>query len=88
MKLNKKQPHHKSIDGDVDLYVSWRSKAIIAGTPAEYTPSRRRKVAAQKRIDIRFERREGKHQARLAEFLESQECCIQQGTPIAREVRL
>ena len=83
MKLNKKQPHHKSIDGDVDLYVSWRSKAIIAGTPAEYTPSRRRKVAAQKRIDRRFERRTGQ-QAVLAEFAEFCEA----GSPVGREVRL
>ncbi len=85
MKLNKKQPHHKNIDGDVDLYVIWRSQSITAGVPKKYTPSQKRKVALQKHIDRRFERHQGPKQIQqiLAEFAE-----IESGSPVGREVRL
>jgi len=83
MKLNKKQPHHKNIDGDVDLYVLWRSQSITAGVPKKYTPSQKRKVALQKHIDRRFERHQGQQQI-LAEFAEFCEA----GSPVGREVRL
>tara|TARA_R110000868_G_scaffold188768_3_gene431531 strand:+ start:3453 stop:3686 length:234 start_codon:yes stop_codon:yes gene_type:complete len=77
MKMNRKQPHHKCIEPDLDILLKNR------GTRHKLGPCVQRKLALQKRIDRRFERHQGQQQI-LAEFAEFE----QQGSPVGREVRL
>lgn len=81
--MNRKQPHHKCIEPDLDILIKNHREKVGSGIPDRLKPSVQRKLALQKRIDRRFERRAGQ-QAVLAEFAES----CESGSPVGREVRL
>jgi len=79
----KKLPHHKQPDGDLEIYLNRRSRAMLSGdTRFELPKSQQRLLSLTKRIDRRFVRRSAKAEI-LAEFAEFCE-----GQPVGREVRL